>query len=103
MNSFHYVAIDFTKSSSGLPRDLSASVKPSNIIEAKKVHKAEERSSCSTILMVGELHGCDLAALAYKLKYMKSVTPEKFILWVFWSDIRKYAPTKVSHYTVDQL
>ena len=38
------------------------------MIEAKKPHKAGERSSCSAILMVGELRGRGLAALAYEIK-----------------------------------
>ena len=51
--------------------------------------------SLSATLTAGKLHGHGLAALAYKIK-----THENLFCRGFWSDTRKFAPTKISHYTV---
>ena len=54
------------------------SISPSIVIEAKKAHKAGERSSCSDILMVDELCGRGLAALAYEIKTYDNLFCELF-------------------------
>ena len=44
---------------------------------------------CSATLTVGRLHGCGMATLAYEIKNVK-----------IGSDIQKFAPTKISRYTI---
>ena len=67
------------------PTQRPVSISPSIVIEAKKAHKVGERSSCSAILLVGELYERGLVVLGYEIK-----TYEKFSV----SDMRKFAPTK---------
>ena len=42
---------------------------------------------------ISELHGCGLVALEIK-------TYKNLLCGAFWPDIRKFAPTKISYYTV---
>ena len=67
-------------------------ISPSLVIETKKAHKAGERSLCSAILTVSELNGRGLAAES-SLRNVR-----KFILPVFWPDIRKLAPFPAIQY-----
>ena len=45
---------------------------------------------------MGELHGHDLAALAYGIKMYENYSMG------FWSDMQKFAQTKISRYTVQE-
>ena len=74
------------------------SISHSIVIEAKQVHKAGKKSSCSAILTVGELYGCGLTALAYQIKTYEILFCELFGQVYLY--IRKFAPMKLSHYII---
>ena len=83
--------IRVVSASPSLPRDLWSIIRSKQKL---KTHKPGKRSFCCA---VGHRRAAWMWSGSYSIRN-KNIW--KFILWTFWPDIWKFAPTKISCYTV---